>query len=242
MSARWLSRTAAVVASGALVALVGALPASAHVRADPESAAGGEYSVITFRVPTESDTAGTVKVEVSLPTDRPITSVSTEPVPGWTAQVVKAPLPAPVSTGHGGTVTEAVRTVTWTAAPGTRIAPEQFAEFKVSAGPLPTTPGPLVMPTVQSYDDGTSVSWSEPPAPAGAPEPEHPAPVIEVTPAVGGEHGGHGGAEASPTAASSSTADDSARWLGGAGLVVGAIGVAVGAVALARSGRRGPSA
>lgn len=241
MSARWLSRTAAVVASGALVALVAATPASAHVVADPKTAPGGGYSVITFRVPTESDTAGTVRLEVTLPTDRPVTSMSTEPIPGWSAQVVKAPLPAPVSTGHGGTVTQAVRTVTWTAAPGTRIGPGQFAEFKVSAGPLPSTPGPLVMLAVQTYDDGSSVSWTEPPGPAGAPEPEHPAPVLEITSAEGGEHGGHAGDEATETASSSSASDDSARWLGGAGLVVGALGIALGAVALARSGRRGGS-
>lgn len=240
MSARWSSRTAVVVTCGALVALAGAVPASAHVRAEPETAPGGGYSVITFRVPTESDTAGTVRVEVTLPADRPVTSASTEPMPGWTAQVTKAPLPAPVSTGHGGTVTEAVRTVTWTAAPGTRIGPDQFAEFKLSAGPLPSTPGPLVMPTLQTYDDGSSVAWSEPPAPAGAPEPERPAPVLEITPAEDGERAGaSGGDDATASAAGPEASDDSARWLGGVGLVLGALGAALGGIALVRSGRRG---
>lgn len=71
----------------------------------------------------ESDTAGTVKVEVQLPQDTPFRFVSTAPVPGWTAELTKESLPAPVE-ADGVTVTEAVRTVTWTADRGVQIGPE----------------------------------------------------------------------------------------------------------------------
>ena len=35
-----------------------------------------------MRVPNESDTAGTIKLETTIPTDHPITSVRVQPVPG----------------------------------------------------------------------------------------------------------------------------------------------------------------
>lgn len=45
-----------------------------------------------------------------------------------------------MTSGDGEPVTKVVRSVTWTAAPGVRIGPGQFAEFRLSAGPLPSTP------------------------------------------------------------------------------------------------------
>jgi uncharacterized protein YcnI len=38
-----------------------------------------------LRVPTGSDPAGTVKLQVTLPTDTPSSSVRSTPRPGWTA-------------------------------------------------------------------------------------------------------------------------------------------------------------
>lgn len=58
-----------------------------------------------LRVPDESDTAGTVGLEVTLPADHPLSSVRTTPVPGWTATTTKAAVDAaPESAGgvlHG---------------------------------------------------------------------------------------------------------------------------------------------
>ena len=68
------------VAGAALLA--GATPALAHVTAQPGRAEQGDYAVVSLRVPTESDTAGTVKLQVTLPIDTPITSVRTTPRPG----------------------------------------------------------------------------------------------------------------------------------------------------------------
>ncbi len=146
----------------------------------PAQAEQGDYAVIALRVPTESDTAGTVKLQVTLPTDTPITSVRTTPRPGWTATMTTVPLNPPVER-NGRTLTEAVSTVTWTADPGTRIGPGEFADFPLSLGPLPEVDR-LVLPAVQTYDDGEVVAWDQPPAADGA-EPERPAPTVTLAPA-----------------------------------------------------------
>lgn len=221
-------RVGTVVAATTAVTLVGAAPALAHVTAQPGTAEQGGYAVIALRVPTESDTAGTVSLQVTLPTDHPITSVRTTPRPGWTATVTKAPLDPPVEV-HGRTISEAVRTVTWTADPGVRIGPGEFADFPLSLGPLPTGTDRLLLPAVQTYDDGEVVAWDQPPAADGS-EPERPAPLVTLTPATGDAH--------SPAAAATTGATDpTARWLGGGGLLVGALGLGVGAGVVLRSRR-----
>ena len=60
-------RLATVLSVAATATVLGAAPAFAHVTAQPGNAAQGSYSVVSLRVPNESDTAGTVKLEVTLP-------------------------------------------------------------------------------------------------------------------------------------------------------------------------------
>lgn len=245
MSTNGFTRAGAVVgvavATGAAL-LLGSGVASAHVTANVlgESAEQGGYTKITFRVPNEDDSAGTVKVEVQMPTDTPISSLRTKPVPGWQAEITKAELDEPIEV-HGAEVTEAISKITWTAEPGTRIGPGEFAEFEVSGGPLPEAER-LVMPTSQTYDNNEVVKWDEPPTDDGS-EPERPAPVLELTPASDGSgeasapaaEGESGESDDVETAAAESSSDDTARWLGGAGLVVGALGLGVGAGAAMRA-------
>jgi uncharacterized protein YcnI len=231
-------RVGTVLGVATTIALATAAPAFAHVTAQPGTAEQGSYSVVAFRVPNESDTAGTIKLELNLPADHPINSVRTTPIPGWTATTTKAPLNPPVTTDHG-TLTEAVSTVTWTADPGMRIEPGQYVDFPLSLGPLPTDTDRLVIPAVQTYDDGEVVRWDQPPSTDGS-EPEQPAPVITLTPATD-EQPGHMAAPAAgaPAAgAPTSGTDTTARWLGGAGLLIGALGLGVGIGALLGSRRR----
>jgi uncharacterized protein YcnI len=244
-SRRTALRVGGVAATAAVLSVVGAGPAFAHVTAQPGTAEQGGYSVVTFRVPNESDTAGTVGLTVTLPTDHPISSVRTTPLPGWTATTSKVPLNPPVQ-DDGRTITETVGSVTWTAAPGTRIEPGQYLDFPLSLGPLPDDADQIILPATQTYDDGEVVNWNEPMGPNGA-EPEHPAPVVALTePAAGA--GGHGmGGAAAPAAAAPaadpgtapapSTSDTTARWLGGLGLLVGALGLGLGGGAVMRSRR-----
>ncbi|RRO13784.1 DUF1775 domain-containing protein [Saccharopolyspora rhizosphaerae] len=241
---RFLARSANVIAVSGLALALGAAPAMAHVSAQPEQAEKGGHAKIAFRVPNEDPAAGTVQVKVTLPEQYPLSSVRTKPIPGWTAQVEKGPI-APVEV-EGAQVTEAVRSITWTAQPGTRIGPNEFHEFEATLGTLPENTDQLVLPTTQTYDNGKVVEWNQPPAPGGE-EPEHPAPVVQLVAAEGGGHS-HGGGAPAPeqgehqAAGQHGSSDDTARYLGGAGLLVGALGVGVGAGALVRGRRSGGDA
>jgi hypothetical protein len=168
-------------------------------------------------------------------------------VPGWTIQVTKAKLATPVKV-EDAEVTEAVSIISWTANPGTRIGPGEFGEFEVSGGPLPTNTDKLIIPAVQTYDNGKVVSWDAPPPAKGAEEPEHPAPTVALAPKSDGgdDHMASGSANGATdnqpvaNAASASSTDSSdtmARWLGGVGLVLGALGVGFGIGATLRARR-----
>jgi uncharacterized protein YcnI len=214
------------VAAGSLLGLAltlaGWSTAEAHVRVHPDSTATGSFSALTFRVPNESATAGTVKLEVQLPQDAPFVYVSSKPVPGWTVTSTEQPLPKPVDM-DGTTITKAVRTVTWTAAKGAEIAPGEYQEFSLSVGPLPA-PGTVLLPAVQTYSDGTVESWDQA-TPASGAEPEHPAPELVVTAASAAPTPG---ADATPGAEAASAAPDTtARWLGAGALAVALVGLAV---------------
>jgi len=158
----------------ALVVLVGG-PAAAHVEIDPESVPKGSTTSFSFRVPTEKETASTVGLEVTFPTDHPIPSVSVLVKSGWTYTVEKTPLPQPVKT-ESGEVTEAVSKVTWT---GGQIPPDGYDLFTVRGGPLPKNVNQLEFKATQTYSDGEVVQWIEPTVKGGA-EPEHPAPVLKL--------------------------------------------------------------
>jgi uncharacterized protein YcnI len=229
-------RAGAVLAVATAAVLATAAPAFAHVTAQPGTAQQGGYAVVTMRVPNESDTAGTVKLEVTLPADTPFTSVRTTPMAGWTATLTKSPVNPPAQV-NGRTVTEAVTLVTFTAAPGTKIGQGQFIDFPISLGPMPTTKDSVSFPAKQTYDNGEVVAWDQP-TPADGSEPEHPAPTVKLLPASGDGHGGHGAGD-TPQAAAADSSDTAARWLGGAGLVVGALGLGVGGGALLRARKQG---
>jgi uncharacterized protein YcnI len=233
---RALRATVLAAAFGA-AGLLGAGVASAHVTADvygDQPQKGGSGTVV-FRVPNEEEDTGTSKVEVDFKPEYAISSVRYKPVPGWTAQVVKTPLPAPVKNGKNLDVTNPVTKIVFTAQPGSGIAKgaTEFQEFEISASTLPSTVDDLVLPVIQTYDDGQVVSWDQ--AETGGTEPEHPAPTVALAAVSTSTDAMNSGAATTESATGS--ADDTARWLGGAGLVVGALGLGVGGGAVLR-GRR----
>jgi periplasmic copper chaperone A len=234
---------AAPLIAAALMATAG--PAAAHVTVQPGEATKGSFAKIAFRVPNESDSAGTIKLEVTFPADTPIASVRTKPTPGWIAERRTEKLATPIES-HGSQITEAVRTVTWTAQPGVRIGPGEFTEFEVSLGRLPEDVDRLVIPAVQTYDDGEVVRWEQPPPVEGGEEPEHPAPVLELVGEQasgasnnqgqsGDQQAGSAAGQAQPQAVGR---DETARWLAGAGLVAGALGLGLGVGAVLAGRRR----
>ncbi|MFC4034079.1 YcnI family protein [Streptomyces polygonati] len=238
-SSRMRGRAATVAALAGTAVLLAAVPAFAHVTVTPDTAAKGAYSTVSFKVPDEEDSANTVKVEVNLPTDHPIASVSIEPVPGWTAQVTTTKLATPMKTDDG-TVDQAVSKITWS---GGKIAPGQFQQFPVSLGPLPADVDSLSFKALQTYDNGDVVRWIEIPQ-AGQPEPQNPAPTLKLTaaePSGDAAGAGTGTAAAAPSADTASplvpvtsaadSSDGTARALGIVGIVVGVIGVGFGVFA-----------
>jgi len=209
------------VLTAALVAGTAAA-AQAHVHVGSDSNVVGTDATLTFRVPTESTSASTVKVVVTLPTDPPLLSVAPGVVPGWSATVSAAALPHPVVVS-GTTLTTAPHLVTWTAVSG-GIPPEQFAQFPLLVENLPDT-ALLRFPTTQYYSDGTVVSWTQPII-AGAPGPDHPVPTLALVRA----------APVTP-APQDGAGDGMARWLSAAALAVALLALAL-ATATGRVGRR----
>jgi uncharacterized protein YcnI len=211
----------AAIGAGILLAVAAPLSASAHVTIDPGQATAGSYTVVTVKVPNESDTASTNRVELKLPTDTPFSSVRYVPVPGWSAELVRETLPEPVTVGDT-TLTEAVTSVVWTADAGSEIAADELQLFPLSLGPVPDT-GSVTLAAAQGYTDGSVVDWDQSDA-----EADHPAPVLYINDAPPADH--HGAAavalEAQPAPAATDAGDDVlARVLAIGGLVVGAVGV-----------------
>lgn len=238
-----LTRISAAVGTGAVLALAAPLAASAHVTIDPAVAEPGSYVVLTVKVPNESATAATTKVELDLPQDTPFTSVRYVPVAGWTAELVRETLSEPATDSD---VSEAVTSIVWTAEPGSEIVDGQLQQFSVSLGAVPEV-GSLALPAIQYYSDGTQVEWT------GLEEDaDKPAPVLYVedeapSDSHGGSHtAGHddestdgSGDDAVDAAASSSdqgSSDDTlARIFGLGGLVLGAAAVVLAVTARRRN-------
>lgn len=178
--------------------------ASAHVSVTPDVAEPGKPAVIAFRVPNESHTASTVRLEVTFPPDHPLAAATPQAVAGWRVTVRKQALDKSVDTG-AGMAGEAVSSIVWEGGP---IAPDTFQDFPVYVGAMPAQAGQLTFRALQTYSDGSVTRWIDAAEP-GQPEPEHPAPAVTVA--------------AAPVAATTqeSTSDTTARVLGGTGLGFG---------------------
>jgi len=242
------NKSAGILAVTAGLLLLGTGVAAAHVVVSAPGATQGGYSVLTFRVPTESDIASTVGLKVQLPTDEPLASVSVQPKDGWTYRVTKSTLATPITTDDGQ-VTEAISEIDWTATGG-GIAPGEFDQFLVSVGPLPDVPT-MTFKAIQHYSDNTDVAWIEEPAAGSAAEPEHPAPTLTLaaaddSTAVTSTTAAAATSGVSVDTASVTTTDPDAASKGSVtvAIVIGGIGVVVGAigVGLALAARRRPAA
>jgi uncharacterized protein len=232
-------RRPGVIAGVALGVAVGLLalaaPADAHVTVSSPGAAPGGYAVLTFRVPTESDTASTTALKVQLPTDTPFASVSVQPHPGWSFTTRTTTLATPIKTDDGDSITQAVSEIDWKSdSAATAIKPGEFDQFNVSIGPLPNTAS-VTFKAIQTYSDGKNVDWTEIPAPGSTAEPEHPAPTLKLTPAT----------TPAPTPAAKSTTSDSQTGpvvLGSIALGLAVVGLALGSVAFVRTRGRSDAA
>jgi uncharacterized protein YcnI len=232
MSTPHLARGVATLAAVAILTLGAPIMADAHVKISPNTAAPGDDIQVTFRVPNELQDAGTVRVEIDLPTATPFADASYQPVPGWTASIVRAKLAKPIK-NDGVEVTEAPVKIVYTADRGVSIKAGQFQEFPVALDLTPDT-GSVEFPTFQTYSNGTVVKWNQA-TPKDGEEPDNPAPTLYIndTPPTDTESG----VTIAATSAASSTAS-AALILGTAGLALGVIALVLGAFAFVRS-RRG---
>jgi uncharacterized protein YcnI len=222
----------------ALLALALLVPAAAqaHVTVQPNEAPEGAYTVLDVRVPNESDSEDTTKVAVQFPEG--FGDVSYQAVPGWTVEVVHDKLKKPIQTDDGP-ITEGVKEVIFS---GGKLPPGEFQDFPLSVQ-IPGKAGEeLTFKAVQTYEKEV-VHW------IGAPETEHPAPQVLVTPpkepgqlTVAQTSGGEPTAEASAASGSSeSSSGSSDKGLAIAALVVAVIAL-IGAAAAVFGSRRRASA
>jgi uncharacterized protein YcnI len=231
-----------VVALTAVTALAASITvasvASAHVTVSSLDAAPGGYGKITFRVPNESDTASTVGLRIQIPEEAAMSSLRTQPVPGWTATLTTAELETPIE-ANGEEISSYVSVVEFRAEDGGGIAPGEFQEFALSGGPFPEAES-LAFPAVQTYSDGNESAWIEPTVDGGA-EPERPAPVLTL--AAGSSTDAAAGAttETTDVTTSHSHGEAAASSPGGLALFLAilALLVAIGGVVLGyRANRR----
>jgi uncharacterized protein YcnI len=134
-----------------LAAVVGlASPALAHVELEPSEATAGATETLTFNVAYEG--AATTGLDVQLPDGASVVEVPDKA--GWTSST-----------------DDADNTVTWTG--GSVEADETFSVVVA----LPTTPGEVLFPAVQSTTDG-EVAWIEEAEEEG--HDNHPAPRLTL--------------------------------------------------------------
>lgn len=223
--------TAAAIALAATLAF--AAPAFAHVEVTPEQAARGSTATLTFRVPNEKDNASTTKVEIVLPPEHPVTTLTPQPVAGWTES------------------TSGTASVAWTADAGGGIAPDAVQNFVIAVGPLPSDTDTFVFKALQTYSDGEVVRWIEATPPGGA-EPDFPAPTLTLTgPAVpttaapstvpaSASTTAASGVSAAPTTAAAHDSDSGVSTGSVIGIVIVVVlALAAGGYSLGRSRRRG---
>ena len=167
-------------------ALIAALPSTAagHVAADPGRASAGAYQAVVFRVGHGCGEAATTALRIEVPAE--MASARPQPKPGWTLEIERARLPAPVAGEGGRLLTERVVRITWRG----RLEDDQFDTFGLLLK-LPAGSGPLYLPTVQRCDRDET-RWTETPAPGAAwNSVPHPAPVLTLSPAAPAEAPGH---------------------------------------------------
>jgi uncharacterized protein len=233
-------KTGAAIVAGLL-----ALPATtqAHVSVHPNVVPAQANVTLTLRVPNESDTASTTRLDVQMPPGFLDVAVD---APGWQVHKVTEKLAKPIKTDEG-TITTQIREIKLS---GGRIAPGRFGQFAFLTQ-VPDRAGTiLTFKTVQYYSDGKVSRW------IGPPQSDAPAPTIDLTKAggviedvAGGEAGPPAGLTGTPASTTSNTTGPASRTvvekhtgaskgLGIAALVIALLALLAGLAALAAPRRK----
>lgn len=160
---RTLRRLGAVSATAIAATIAFAGPASAHAEVTASNAQALAKDVtLTFEGEAESESAGFTEVRVVLPEGIAPGDVSLDEAPkGWKMKPTK----------DGYTVG------------GPKLAVGTNAVHKVTVRQLPDATS-LAFKTIETYSDGKVSRWIE--LPGDGPEPEEPAPVLELKAAAAG--------------------------------------------------------
>jgi uncharacterized protein YcnI len=197
------------------------------VTVSPSSIPKGKSDVILmFRVPNESTTSSVTGLKIQFPTSHPIVVVSPEAGSGWQVNAVASQLPTPITTDDG-TFTSITSEIDWS---GGTIPVGQFGEFNVLAQGVPSDTNELVFKAIQTYSDGSVVSWIQVPTHA-VPNPPHPAPTIALTSA---NRSGVATATTAPAAAAPATGSSGSgsNALAVAALILGGVAVLIALLAV----------
>lgn len=167
------------------------LPAAAHVSLVEPSAPANSYYRMTLKIGHGCGKSPTHTVIVNLPEG--IYNAKPMPKAGWELKNTVGKLAKPYD-NHGKTITEDVRTITWS---GGNLPNEFYDEFVISVK-LGSETGLKAIPVTQLCTEGR-LDWNEV-AKEGEKEPKSPAPTLMITPAKAEGH--HHGA-ATPASSSS---------------------------------------
>lgn len=157
----------------ALLSALVATSASAHVVFDEPEARANSYYAGFLRVSHGCGDSPTVALRVEIPAG--INTARPQPKPGWTIEIEREPLAAPIRSEYGE-ITERVRAVTWRG----RLEADHFDQFGLMLR-LPDQAGPLYFRAIQTCESGER-RWIDIPASGQAWHAvESPAPVLTVT-------------------------------------------------------------
>ena len=140
----------------ALLVLLLAAPAAAHVTVTPEIARPGDTVELTFSVQNERPDATTVGLDLFLPPGVPADIAEH---PGWT-----------ITNRGKGEIAFAAED------PAAAIPPGRTEDFKLTLGPLPRADR-VVFKALQHYADGQVVRWIQ----ASGPNDERPAAILDLS-------------------------------------------------------------
>lgn len=163
--------------------VMAATPVSAHVTANPNAGAAGSYFETAFRV--SHGCAGTDTIALSVKMPPGIVTAKPQAKAGWTVNIKKSKLPAPVPAGHGRMADEQIDEIIWR---GGTLPNDQYDTFGVLMK-LPEKPGEtLWFPITQTCVKG-SHGWTQIPLDGQSwHDLESPAPYVKIDAAGHGHH------------------------------------------------------
>jgi hypothetical protein len=147
----------------ALALVAASLPAAAHFTLERSSLPAGSLEVVVFRLGHGCEGSPTTALRIELPAG--LLAVHPRAKAGWRIEI------EPAADGRRGQP----RAITWRGGP---LPSDEFDEFAVMMK-LPSTPGRLVFPALQTCEEG-SERWGDVAPKPGMPAGEHPAAVLDV--------------------------------------------------------------